>query len=159
MKLAIVGRGRHWQHAFKDAARDVWAVSSVFPRLPRAHKIFNIHAPNRWEPWLEKFKAKLVIAHDADGFEDCERLPVSELVELHGRSFHSSISWMLAYGAFMGYTDIGLYGIDMFAKQEFLDQRDSLYFLWGHLTAIGVAVFAPEGNGIAFPNYLYGVEE
>ena len=100
-----------------------------------------------------------MIAHDAEGFEDCERLPVDELVEIHGRSFNSSISWLLAYGAFMGYTDIGLYGIDMFAKQEFLDQRDSLYFLWGHLTAIGVAVFAPEGNGIAFPNYLYGVEE
>ncbi len=131
----------------------------MFSRLPRADKIFELHAPYRWRSWFSDFKSKLVICYDAPGFEECERLPTSELVELHGRVFGSTISWMLAYGALLGYTDIGLFGIDMFAKYEFLDQRDSLYYVWGRLSMMGVTVFAPEGNGVGLPETLYGLED
>jgi hypothetical protein len=123
-------------------------------------KVFNVHAnPATFGERLEAVKEKLVVACDVPGFEECERLPVRELVQTHGPNFSSSVSWMLAYAGALGYTSIGLFGIDMFASDEFHHQRDGLYFLWGQLTARGIKVYAPEQNGVYLKPQLYGIEE
>lgn len=150
-RVAIIGRGVRWELGYTDPG-DKWIVSSAFFRKPGpADKVFQIHTPDVWEKGIEAFKERLVLAHDAPGFEDCEKLPYKELLDAFGPVFSSSIGWMLAYALYLGYDEIALYGIDMIADHEYGMQRDYLYYLIGWARARGVNVIMQEYAGV----YLY----
>lgn len=108
---------------------------------------------------MPEHKSQMVIAWNKPGFETCERLPYEALLDLFGPIFASTISWMLAYAMFLEYTDIGIYGIDMTAGEEYSDQREPLIYLIGMARERGINIRIPEYSGIYMPPQIYGVPE
>jgi len=159
--LCIIGKGRGWIEATEDETRDKWIVSSAYFHVPTVlvDKIFQLHHPLIWEPYLYRIRDRVVIAWDKEGFEDCEHLPVSYLVREFGPVFPSSISWMLAYALTTGYRDITIAGVDMEHRSEYGVQRDYLMYMMGVAVGRGAKVHIPPTNGMFLHPQIYGVEE
>jgi len=140
--------------------RERWIVSSAFFSRSgvQADKIFQLHAPVMWEPGIAHYRDKLVIAWDCPGFEQCERLPVLDLLMQFGPIFPSSINWMLAFALTRGYDDIIIAGVDMENGTEYGPQRDYLFYMMGIALGRGVKVSVPKINGIYLGSKIYGVE-
>jgi hypothetical protein len=151
----IVGRANGYQKVNYEAARDIWAVSSVFKKLQKADKVFNLHAPDAWEPWVP-FTKKIVTIKHYDSLPWTEVIPTEKLIKKYGYIFHSSISWIVAYAVHLGYKDIGFHGIHMQHHTEYGKQRDSLFLLFGMLLSKGIKLTIPEDSGIYISTKLYG---
>ena len=145
MDTAIIGIGKGWEKV-KELDCQTWGLSSLFRRYKGCTKYFDIHRPSVHKNMLEGIPAV---------FEDT--FPFGELIYEFGPVFHSSVSWLLGYAYLLGYTKIGLYGINMEHGSEYGKQRDSLFYMLGNLSARGVEVIIPEDSGIALSKKLYGV--
>ncbi|NMD04081.1 MAG: hypothetical protein GYA71_12470, partial [Bacteroidales bacterium] len=70
--------------------------------------------------------------------------------------FTNSISYMIAYAIYKGYEKIELYGVDMSARDEYINQRGSVMYWIGFARAKGIEVNL--ASGIDKPCFLYGYE-
>jgi hypothetical protein len=155
-KLVIVGRAKGYQKVNYEAAQDIWAVSSIFKRLKRVDKIFQLHGPQAWEDWILNEQDKLVTIKKYFTLKNKEVLPTQKLVKKFGSIFHSSISWMLGYAVLKGYKHIEIRGVHMQHQTEYGKQRDSLFFLMGMLHSKGIKISVPKDCGIYLDTKLYG---
>lgn len=123
---------------------EIWTVSDMdFPQLlPHITLFFGMHD------------------HDCDKFPNNinqNNYPLNEIVKEFGSAyFTNSISYMIAYAVYKGYKKIELYGVDMSARDEYINQRGSVMYWIGFARAKGVDVFL--ASGIDKPWFLYGYE-
>lgn len=155
--LSIIGRGCRYLNGARDDTRERWIVSSAYFDQPEecatCEKVFQLHAPAIWEHGIGAIKSRLVTAWGNEG----EILPAAALVAEFGPVFPSSISWMLGYALFLGYTDIELHGVDMMGGTEYAGQRDHLFYLIGVARGRGVKVTMQEYAGVYLAPEVYGV--
>jgi len=152
----IIGKAKGFERANNnETARQVWAVSSVYKKLNYADKVFNLHGPKRWEPWLDKIQNLVTIQRFAS-FPNAEVIPTNKLIKMFGPIFHSSISWMVGYAVLLGYKDIGFHGIHMQHETEYGKQRDSLFYLFGMLHCKKIKLRIDKDSGIYLDTKLYG---
>jgi uncharacterized protein YqgQ len=83
--------------------------------------------------------------------------PVEDMLKKYGPVFGSTVSWMIALAIEREYTIINLFGLDMATKQEYIDQRDTLFYMIGRAEAVGINVVIPEDSRIYFKDRIYGV--
>lgn len=153
--LSIVGRSSGFEGYLKVDKTDVWCVSSVFEKMvpERVDLIFQLHKPEIWEKWLNNFSNKVITA-----FSDLYRIyPVEEMLNKYGPIFGSTVSWMLALAIKEGYNKIYLFGLDMASKEEYINQRDTLFYMIGRAEALGIEIIIPESSRIFFKDRIYGV--
>ena len=99
------------------------------------------------------------------------RFPIEKMCRMFGRYFTSSIGYMLALAMSegrdeqMNVTDpeaacgwIGLYGIDLAADSEYIDQRPNAEYLIGLARGRGIEVVLPEACALLKADRLYGYE-
>jgi len=152
--LSIVGKSPGFDGC-NSVESDIWCVSTVFKSLnpDRVDLIFQMHKPEIWEKWLNDFSNKVITA-----FSDLYRLyPVKEMLDKYGPVFGSSISWMLALAIKEGYNKIYFFGCDMASKEEYIDQRDTFFYMCGRAEALGIEIVIPESSRIFFKDRIYGV--
>lgn len=161
---------------YSDPGCAIWACGpdNAGPGgLPRINAWFEVHGdlgtPHgpAWEPtyigWLNGSKAAGhfgLYAQDLRLFPQATRLPFEQLVNEFGRlPFTSSLAWMFAYALAVGVKKIGLYGMDMSSREEYILQRPGVQYL------IGIAerdyqaeVYAPMESDILAPPPLYGFQ-
>lgn len=153
-RLSIVGRSPGFDGCYTIEG-DTWCVSSVYKQLQpdKVDKIFQMHKPEIWEPWLKEEKSKVIV-----GFEgQYEMYPVFAMLDKYGAVFGSSISWMLALAIEQGYKEIYFFGCDMASKEEYIDQRDTFFYMVGRAEALGIKIIIPETSRIFFKDRIYGV--
>ncbi len=153
--VSIVGRGTGYDKV-KTAAGDVWCVSSAFPLIKKichVDLIFQLHKPNTWEEWLPDETDRVMVAFPSL----YHQYPVDQMLTKYGPVFGSSISWMIALAIKEKYDTINLFGLDMATKQEYIDQRDTLFYMIGRAEASGINVVIPEESRIFFRDRIYGV--
>ena len=76
-------------------------------------------------------------------------IPVRQLEERFGRTwFSSSISWLFGHAIMEGATDIGLWGIDLEAGEEYLAQFYGCRFFIDLARNFGINVHLPTGCGL-----------
>jgi len=152
--LNLVGKSSGYEKSF-NAVGDVWCVSSVFDCLnpEKVNLIFQLHKPDVWEDWLPEYKDKMIVAYP------ClyQQYPVHKMLKKYGPVFGSTISWMIALAIEREYKIINLFGLDMASKQEYIDQRDTLFYWIGRAEAQGINVVIPEDSRIFFKDRIYGV--
>jgi hypothetical protein len=73
--------------------------------------------------------------------------------------FGSSISWMMAFAIMQRPEEIGLWGVDMAANEEWEYQRSGLQSLIHIAKSIGIRVTLPLESDLIRPNPLYGYQE
>ena len=153
--LNLVGKAAGYEKSF-NAVGDTWCVSSVFTCLnsKKVNLIFQLHKPETWESFIPKYKDKVIIAYPDVGFQI---YPVHKMLKKYGPVFGSTVAWMIALAIDREYKVINLFGLDMASKQEYIDQRDTVFYMIGRAEALGINVVIPEDSRIFFKDRIYGV--
>ena len=174
--VEIVGTGLSKVKApYKD---EVWGLNHDFKSYKRFDKWFDVHyttiltmnfQENEYFDFLKANQEKLVLCEPeeyiAEFHETREKfLPKSELypkeeaMKMFGRYFKSGIDYMIAYAIINGYTDIGLYGVDLSDSVERWEQRRSLEHKIGYAQGLGINIHLPECCPLLKTSYMYGLE-
>jgi hypothetical protein len=162
MEVTIVGRSDGYELS-KELPGATWAVSSVFKLLePRGvDLIFNLHKPELWEPWLieEAHRTMTAFPRIVVSGTGCQFLqfPVEAMLKKYGPVFGSSIAWMIAFAIEQGAKKINIVGVDLATREEYVDQRDTFFYMVGRAEAAGVEVIIPTTSRTFFKDRIYGV--
>lgn len=156
--VSLVGKSKGYEKSF-NAEGHTWCVSSVFNCLnaKKVNLIFQLHKPEDWENWIKNYKEKVIIAFPV--LTEYNQYPVNEMLNKYGPVFGSTVSWMLALAIEREYDQINLFGLDMASKQEYIDQRDTVYYMIGRAEALGIKVNIPTNSRLYFKDRIYGVLE
>lgn len=186
MRIALVGSApSSFQLApFGDQSWLVWGCSpGAFPHLTRLDAFFELH---RWQPglngfdppymqWLAGLKCPVFMPEKRPEVPTSVAYPEKAILArytgLEQSFFTSSLAWMLAAARDMireerartkkrGAHEVGLWGVDMAANDEFYgNQKAGCHFLILKLLEDGIKVTAPPESCILQPIPRYGLGE
>lgn len=183
-RVAIVGFAPHWIEApFDDEDVEIWSLNEFYdvapsqllkPRQEGRLRWFEIHVREteyEGNPFLHsrnksnEHAAKLAALgcpvymhrqwHD---IPNSVPYPKDAIIAKYGRYFTNSISWMLALAIEEGFTEIGLYGVDMATNTEYGYERPSCEYVLGWVRALGIRLVMPESCDLIKSAFLYGFE-
>lgn len=135
--------------------------------LPRFDAWFEVHSNLLWPgnemygrpyvEWLNKQTAP-VVTTDQKLFPRSMPFPWQDLVRKFGPYFFSStFAWMMAYAIEAGAKVIGLYGVDMASKDEYILQRPGGHYFIQEARRRGIEIVVPPESDLLQPPPLYGV--
>lgn len=170
-RIALVGTcpSSRMLAPYREYDVEIWACSpdnaGVLPRVTRwfdPHDDLGLPDGQPWErsyiDWVNAQPFE-VVAQDLRLFPSATRLPKDEIVERFGRLFISSTpAWMMLYAMMLGdVSEIGLFGLDMSSRHEYLVQRPGFHH-WIEIAEkqFGIAVYAPLESDILQPGPIYG---
>jgi hypothetical protein len=160
---------------YDDPSWRIWSVSpGAYPHVKRCDAHFEIH---RWEPpdgytgpkpwftpdyiaWMNKVPVVYAIERLPE-IRTSVPYPKDAMLEMFGPYFQtSSVSWMVCLAVAAGAKEIGLWGIDMAAKEEWTFQRTGLQILlWYVNKHYGVKITIPPESDLWVPPPQYGFTE
>jgi len=88
-----------------------------------------------------------------------EAYPVEEIADAVGDEFTSSIAYMLAYGIYLGYKEIHLFGVNMAHQSEYAHQRGGVKYFAAIAKERGIMFTAPEESQLAECRQRYGYDD
>lgn len=154
---------------YDDPSWKIWGCSpGCFPYARRWDVWFEIH---RWQkaPWFSneyiQFMASkpenpVYMIRPVPEIPNSVAYPKEEMVAKFGPWFmNSTISWMFALAIHQGATEIGLWGIDMSAAEEWIYQRAGCQFFIHMAKMSGIKVHLPPESDLNRPAPLYGYSE
>lgn len=164
-----------------DPSWTIWACSPacavVLPSQPgyRVDEWFEIH---RWGPnegwltahfreFLRAFPNKVWTNPDMTGMlVETGQVPNAVpypadavLAEFGPRWFTSSPAWMMAKAIMEKPAEIGLFGIDMAAQDEWNDQRPGMHVWIDRADSRGIRITVPPESDLLYPARMYGMSE
>lgn len=172
MRVALIGSAPSSVRLapYTDPEWKIWACSpgSVqhLKRMPDA--FFELH---RWEPekswfcinyrtWLANAKCPIYMIDPVPQVPASIAYPKDEMVRKFGPWFFtSSLSWMFALAIHQGATEIGLWGVDMSAQEEWEFQRSGCHFFIALAREMGIKVTIPHESDLLRPPPFYGFRE
>jgi hypothetical protein len=131
-------------------------------------KFFELHRWEKHQPWfsegyvdfLRNFDGEVIMSEAVPEVKGCALLPWQYLVSKYGPYFFtSSLAWMMAMAIEAGAKKIGLYGVDMAATTEYLDQRLGCQYFAQLAVSKGIEVGVPPESDLLRPAPLYGICE
>lgn len=179
-KVAIIGTAPSSRDLapYKDPNWEIWGCSpGNMNTLPRVDAWFEIHGNLHWPPinaqyganyidWLSKQPFPVYLQdeqHHKKYFAHGISFPKREILLHFGKwasyFFGSSFAWMTAFAIFKGYKEIGLWGVDMASKDEYIFQRQSFYFWTFIADQRGIKITIPLESDLAQRPSLYGFSE
>jgi hypothetical protein len=172
LKVALIGTApsSRMLAPFGDPSWKIWACSpGNMNVLPRIDIWFELHGNMHWPEcaaygpqyveWLKKQKFPIYMQNQ-QFVENALTFPMIKLVREYGQYFFtSSFAWMIAFAMSSGAKEIGLYGIDMASRNEYILQRQGFYYFLDIAAKRGITVTAPLESDIMQPPGLYGYSE
>lgn len=179
-KVAIIGTAPSSRDLapYQDMSWEIWACSpGNMNAVPRVDAWVEIHGNLHWPPiaqqygtnyiqWLSKQPFPVFLQnemHHKKYFSHGIDFPRRELLLHFGKwaqyFFGSSFAWMVALAIYKGYKEIGLYGVDMASKDEYIFQRQSFYFWMFIADQRGIKITIPLESDLAQRPSLYGFSE
>lgn len=177
------GRALLEKHQFPwiNDAFEIWACSpGTYGVLERIDRFFELH---RWEsgkPWfspeytsfLREFRGIVYTTEIVPEIKNSTRLNREAIVAEFGQFFlTSSLSLMMAWAIIeielerlkpehdASQDAIGMFGVDMSASEEYLEQRSGCHFFFMEAKRRGIQVIIPPESDILRPRPIYGVCE
>ncbi len=176
-KVAIIGTAPSSRALapYDDETWDIWGCSpGNMNCLPRVDAWFEIHANLLWPryadaygknyiKWLSEQKFPVYLQDEPwhqKYFPHALGFPAREMLKKFGRHwFTSSFAWMMAFAIHLGYKEIGLFGVDMASKDEYIQQRQGFYHWLEKAQGLGIKVVIPRESDLAQPPGLYGYSD
>lgn len=182
-KVALLGTAPSSVHLapFKDPSWAIWACSpGNYPILARERvdAFFELH---RWEPpviglghlqvpwftpeytaWLRQLKCPVYTGEYVPELPTSVRLPREQLQEKFGPYFFtSSLAWMMAWALESNpdLEEIGLWGVDMSAKEEYIEQRQGCHFFITEAVRRGIKITVPPESDLLQAPMQYAIDE
>lgn len=183
-KIAILGSAPSSMNLapFGDSSWTIWGCSpGLFPFAKRVDAWFEVH---RWESlkprvtidyltFMRNLKCPIYMIRPVDELPNSVEYPIDNVFAfVYGHmvdgkgvwrekrfercDFASTISWMIAMAIMEGADEIGLWGVDMSATEEWYFQRSGCQSLIEAAKSIGIKVTVPGESDILRPPPLYG---
>jgi hypothetical protein len=182
MKIALIGSAPSSIRLapFHDPSWKIWGCSpGAYPILAtnRVDAFFEMH---RWEPpvignaakqvpwfspeyveWLKQLKVPVYTGGPVADIPHHVVYPAEQMVKMFGPYFFtSSLAWMLALALCLDdVEEIGLWGVDMAATEEYATQRPGCHYFLTLAMQRGIKVTVPPESDLLMPPMLYGVGE
>jgi hypothetical protein len=155
---------------FGDPTWEIWACSPQNFSAPRVDAWFELHSLDRkWvagnEPYIQVLQKhpRVYIAVPDERLPNGIIYPRDEILEsypkLHHGMFSSSCAWMLAFALTQKPEEIGMWGIDMAAGDEYEYQRPGCHYFMGIAEAAGIKIHVPPQSDILEVHPMYGYKE
>jgi hypothetical protein len=151
LKVAVVGLSDSWRQApWDERGWELWGLPWHEGQWPHMHRLFEMHDLRllrsehckRPEGYMERLReCQPYMQHDS---EYGKRYPFEEVAKTTGYYWNSSIAYALAMAIHEGAEEIGLWGVDMKADDEYGYQRPNVEFLIGLAIGSGIKVHIPE---------------
>jgi hypothetical protein len=104
--------------------------------------------------------AQVIMSEAREDIPASVRYPFEEIEAKYGQyHWSSSISWMLALAIEQGPDEIGLWGVDMAAEEEYLKQRGDCQHFIRIAESKGIKVTIPVESDLMRPMFRYGKDE
>ena len=156
LKVAIVGLAQASRHLvpWDDPEWQVWGLAWDSERY-RMHSVFEMHdvpTLKRVYPDLEAYFEKLshcskVYTQDViPGLANSVRFPFADVAQVCGPYWESSIAYAMSLAITQGAEEIGIYGVNMKADEEYAYQRPNLEYLIGLAKGKGIEVHIPDSS-------------
>jgi hypothetical protein len=174
---------------YSDPSWKVWGCSpGAYAVVGRSDVWFEIHRfeppvigkPDQQRPWFSPEYVmwlaqhpKVVMLNKEPMIPNSIALPVDDLIARYGHyNFTSSIAWMMAMAideiqearqfrpqGLKQVDEIGLWGVDMSATEEYGYQRSGCQFFVQLASALRIKINLPPESDLMVPPPLYGVSE
>ena len=172
LKIAIIGTAPSSRGLapFNDPSWKIWSCSAGnMNGIPRVDAWFEIHSNLLWpeheafgRPYIEWLNKQTfpVYMQDSSLVPRATPLPKNELIAEFGRYFFtSSFSWMIAFAIKSGANEIGLWGVDMASRDEYILQRSGGHYFIQEAMRRGIKVTLPPESDLLQPPPLYGFDD
>jgi len=142
MKVNIIGRGTGWEDAPRNELS--WGITLI--NLKRDVDLvidMNVYEDGRWGE-IERLgaiqsreKAKL----NNVPYIDLKTYPIDTIIKIFKTDYFSNtVDYALALAIYKGFTEIGLYGINMLSGSEYAYQKAGVEFWIGQAMGRGIKV-------------------
>ena len=180
MRIALIGSAPSSVRfgPYDDGSWQIWGCSpGAQPFARRVNAWFEIH---RWEPpngytglkpwfmpdylsWLASLQCPVYMIEPVPQLPNSVAYPKDAMLEEFGPYYMaSSLSWMVCLAVAAGAKEIGLWGVDMAAREEWNFQRTALQCLLWHISDANkrspfkIKVTIPPESDLWVPPVLYG---
>jgi hypothetical protein len=142
MKVNIIGRGTGWENAPCDEL--AWGVTLI--NLKRDVDLvidMNVYQDGRWGEIekLDAVKSREKAVLNNVPYIDLKTYPVDTIIKFFKTDYFSNtVDYALALAIYNGYTEIGLYGINMLRGSEYAYQKAGVEFWIGQAMGRGIKV-------------------
>ena len=182
-RVAIVGRCADscLDAPFDDPSWEIWGLSKQYKAdgnpggfMPRWDRWFELHDFARFRAdmekygdyirWLQQIEAPLYVQEKQPDMPRSVAYPRDEILRAFDfgsvrNYFSSSMAWMMALAMQEGVDEIGLWGVNMAAQDEYGYQRPCCEFLLGIAAGRGIKVTIPAESELCKCRGLYGFAE
>lgn len=171
LKIAILGTA---SSSLSDAPVDdfswkIWSLGFNAQIIKRGDKWFELHdetvlkeagfAPTAVD-LLRRAKTDLFSHNCGEMFPESSKFPFELVLSQFTRKyFTSSISWMLGLAIIAQPKEIGLWGIDLCASDEYAHQKGACEYLVGYADAKGIKVTIAKDSPICRTGRQYAYED
>lgn len=155
MKVAIVGLSpsTHDLAPFGDPEWELWGLPwdgdwARFDRLFEMHDMRLLKsAHSRRKPdYFDRLKECGVTLYMQEAWENAKAYPFDEVAKTTGYYWNSSIAYAMALAIHEGAEEIGVYGVDMKADDEYGYQKPNMEYLIGLASGKGITVHIPDDS-------------
>ena len=154
-KIAIVGTAPDWKRApFDDEDWEIWACNKLATGLERCDRIFEIHrrfneddleSPDKAYLKSLKKETRPVYSIIPLGSKNNVVLDREKMFKKYGKTwFSSSFSYMLALALNMGVKEVGLWGMGMESREEYVVQQAGVRHFVDLMRFVGIKVHIPD---------------
>lgn len=171
-KIALIGSAPSSVQLgpYDDKTWQIWGCSpGAMPYCRRVDRWFELHRREPGQPWFHPEYVKWMAGLDgpvmvAETWPEFTRngvlYPKDAMLERFGPYFFtSSLAWMFALAIAEGATEVGMWGVDMAAKEEWQFQRSGCQFFIWRAQELGIKVTLPPESDLWVPPPLYGFSE
>lgn len=172
LKIALIGTApsSRMLAPYNDPTWKIWVCSpGNMGVLPRVDAWFELHSNLLYPecisyggPYIEWLKKQTfpIYMQDQSLVPNAIPYPKDEMVQEFGRYFFtSSFSWMIAFAIKQGVKELGLFGIDMASKDEYIHQRSGGHYFMQEAHRRGIQVMLPTESDLMQPPPLYGYSD
>lgn len=185
-KVAIIGYASNWNEApFSDPDVEIWVQNiAEILKYPfgRITRVFDIHKNEIIVAECKDFPAGLKYVNEnnipcylqekSDLIPSSVEFPIDLLTEMffpwatrikkwkyNDEYWTSTTQMMIAFAIHEGFTEIGIYGIDMSDTVEYRGQRRGCEYMLGYAVGKGLSIKRSTTSGVLRTRFRYGYEE
>jgi hypothetical protein len=159
LKVAIVGLAQSSRHLapWTNPEWELWGLAWDSERY-RLHRVFEMHDMKDMQgatdsvtyrdlpSYFEKLDccARVYMADAYPEVPKSERYPYEAVAEVCGDYWDSSVAYAVSLAIAEGAEEIGVYGVNMLATEEYAYQRPNMEYLLGLAKGKGIKVHIPK---------------
>lgn len=172
-RVAILGFAPTYADApFDDPSVEIWGLNDLHRFLPRWTRWFELHSPavclaagEAYHAWLTQPQPGPVYMQErSDAYPSSVAYPFAAVTAqlFPGRPqgyFTCSVTYMLALAIVEGFTEIGIYGVDLSGDTEYVLERPAAEYLIGLAIGLGRSITIAEGSSLLTAPVRYGYDD